>query len=149
LTAGALPLARFERRGRRPLNLGLALATSGGLALAVRVIDLSLVWAGRIGLFALPALVDWITDRAAWLAIYPDRLTWRSGRRDGAMPAAEIAHLRLDRRMDTGFRLTIVDSAGRPHPLPPDLPAPADDLTEALDRAGIAHERHPFSLRPG
>jgi hypothetical protein len=149
LTADAPPLARFERRGRRPVTLGLVLAIWGGLALAVRVIDLSLVWAGLIGLFALPALVDWITDRRVWLAIYTDRLTWRSGRRAGAMPAAEIAHLRVDRRMDTGFRLTIVDTAGRPHPLPPELPAPADALTAALDRAGIAHERHPFSLRPG
>lgn len=149
MMTGAPPLARFERRGRRPVNLGLALAIWGGLALAVRAIDLSVVWAGLVGLFALPALVDWITDRQLRLSVHPDRLTWQSGRRDGAMPADEIRHLRIDRRMDTGFRLTIVDTAGRLHRLPPELPAPADALTDALDRAGIAHERHPFSLRPG
>jgi hypothetical protein len=147
--AGDPPLARFERRGRRPVNLGLALAIWGGLALAVRAIDLSLVWAGLVGLFAVPALADWITDRQVRLTVHPDRLSWKSGRRDGAMPAAEIGHLRIDRRMDTGFRLTIVDTAGRLHHLPPDLPAPADALAAALDRAGIAHERNPFSLRPG
>ncbi|HKL69212.1 hypothetical protein [Salibaculum sp.] len=143
------PIASFGRRGRRPLNLVLALAIWGGLALAVRAIDLSLIWAGLFGLFALPALVDWIADRQVRLTIYPDRMTWETGRSNGAMDAADIGHLRIDRRMDMGIRLTIVDINGRLHRLPPELHAPAEALATALDQAGIAHERHPFSLIPG
>ena len=66
-----------------------------------------------------------------------------------AMDAADIGHLRIDRRMDMGIRLTIVDINGRLHRLPPELHAPAEALATALDQAGIAHERHPFSLIPG
>ncbi|WP_412506896.1 hypothetical protein [Roseovarius sp. SYSU LYC5161] len=140
------PIASFRRRGRRPLNLALTAAIWGGLALTVWAIDLALIWAGLFGLFALPALLDWITDRQVRLAIHPDRITWTTGRRDGVIEADEIKHLRIDRRMDMGFRLTIVDTTGRPHRLPPELPAPAEALVAALDQAGIAHARHPFSL---
>lgn len=145
---GDSPIARFHRAGRRPVNLALVAAIWGGLALAVWAIDLALVWAGLFGLFALPALLDWITDRQVRLDVYPDRIAWATGRRDGVMEATEIRHIRIDRRFDAGFRLTIVDTTGLLHRLPPELPAPADALEQALDAAGIAHERHPFSLLP-
>ncbi len=90
-----------------------------------------------------PSVIDILRNRTATLEVDPQQLRWTSALRDGE--STEIDHVRLDRRFDGGFRITLLHPNGSHTRLPPDVRPPAAELEAALAQAGISAERHPFS----
>lgn len=139
---------RFETHGRRPAVLMTVIAVWAGLIVLVLALDMAIWIAAILALATLPALSDWFTNRTASIEVHTGGIDWQSGRHHGQFPMHSIRHLRLDRRMDGSYRLSIQDANGRTHRLPPDIAPPPGALEAALDAAGIAHQRHPFSILP-
>lgn len=101
---------------------------------------------GGLGLFTLPALWDLVSDRLSGLRLTEDGLHWFSGRQSDTIPLARIRAVRLDRRLDLSFRVSVVLRDDRRIRLPQDCLPRIPALEAALTRAGIRVERHPFSL---
>ncbi len=135
---------QFERRGRR---WGVVLPILAvWVAVLLGTLALNLVWwiALTVLLFTLPAVLDVIRDSKASLEIWQSRIVWSSALRGG--DRADIDHVRLDRRFDGGMKITLVHVGGSHTRLPPDISPPVDAFQEALKQAGIASQRHPFSV---
>lgn len=139
-------IARFETNGRRRRVIGMVLGIWGIVLSLTVLIDLAGWIALTLALFTLPALWDWFSNRRSNLEIHSNRVSWQSGRQEGTVPIQHIDHMRIDRRIDGGFRLSIAPTDRRPIRLPPDIPADPSRLEPALKEAGIAFQRHPFSL---
>jgi hypothetical protein len=58
---------------------------------------------------------------------------------------SDVDHVRLNRRFDGTFKVTLVHVGGATTRLPPDIAAPVGPFEAALKEAGIAAQRHPFS----
>lgn len=133
----------FERRGRRPATILIVVAIWIGL-LALWVFLSMAVWIVLLLVaFTLPALWDIIRDPRGTVQVWPDRIVWSStlGRGD----RTDVDHVRLNRRFDGTFKVTLVHVGGATTRLPPDIAPPVDAFEAALQQAGIATERHPFS----
>ena len=135
---------RFERRGRSFSTALSVLAVLVVILLLWVVLDLAIWIAAILAAFALPALWDLIRDPRGTLEVWPGRILWAStlGRGD----ATDIDHVRLNRRFDGTMKVTLVHVGGATTRLPPDIAAPVAQLEPALAKAGIATQRHPFSL---
>ena len=96
--------------------------------------------------FTLPAAWDFANGRVAWLTLDDTHLRWKSGRHEGEVALARIAHIRLETRLDLSHRARIVLEGGRRLTIPQDSTPPLAELQPALDAAGVAHQRHHFSL---
>lgn len=94
--------------------------------------------------FTLPALWDLIRDRRSHIELYQGRIVWESplGRND----VKDADHVRINRRFDFSFRITVVHVGGATTRLPADLAPPIAAFEAALGAAGIPTQRHPFSL---
>jgi hypothetical protein len=139
-------LLEHHTTGRNP-RTALALAGVWGvLALLVMVLDAAVWIVAGLALFTLPALWDLVTDRAAGLRLTGDGLHWFSGRRSDTIPRARIKAVRLDRRLDLSYRVSITLHDDRRIRLPQESLPPIPVLEAALIQAGIRVERHPFSL---
>jgi hypothetical protein len=101
---------------------------------------------GGLALFTLPALWDLVSDRASGLILTEDGLHWHSGSRQGQVARRDIRVMRLDRRLDLTFRVSLVLQDARRIRLPQDCLPPIPVLEAAALQAGIRVERHPFSL---
>ena len=135
---------RHEVRGRRTSTL-LKVTIVWGIALS-GVLFLDMAWwiAAVLLAFTLPALVDYIRDTCVWVEVWPSRLVWQSTLSDG--DCSDIDHVRLDRRFDGGMKITLIHVGGTHTRLPPDVSPPIEAFQEALKDAGIAAQRHPFSV---
>lgn len=94
--------------------------------------------------FTLPALWDVIADKQSWVEVHGGRLIWASPL--GNNDVKDIDHVRINRRFDFGFRITVVHVGGATTRLPADLVPPVNTFEAALGKAGIAVQRHPFSI---
>ncbi|MGR3624163.1 hypothetical protein [Pseudophaeobacter sp.] len=140
----AAPYA-FQRRAR---SLALCLALCGWL------IALGLMW-GLLGvmpwillLFALPtgpAFWDIWRNPASGINLDTEKIQWFTGKHHAAVRFDEIAQLRLDRRWDFSFRVTLVLQNGSKIRLPQAALPPVQNLEEALNQRGIASQRHHFT----
>lgn len=146
MTQAQPPLLDHRLRGRNPRTAAVLLGVW---------VALVLVWVGLeaapwimigVGLFTLPALWDLITDRPSGLILTGDSLHWFSGRRSDTIPLAQIKAVRLDRRLDLSYRVSIVLRDDRRIRLPQECLPEIPTLDAALTQAGIRVERHPFSL---
>lgn len=140
-----LPLF-FENRGRCPATVFVVLLSWATLLAAYILIDAALLVLMLLWLFTLPAVYDLITNPVASFHLDDKTLVWRAGRQRAQIAVSEIDHLRLDTRLDMSVRLTAVRPSGRkirvPYPATPSAAA----IEKAADRAGIAFQRHHFSL---
>ena len=107
------------------------------------VLSLSLWIVGFILLVTLPALWDIFRDRRSWLEVHKGRLTWASALNDG--DRSDIDNIRINRRFDGGYKITLIHVGGAQTRLPPDVTPQVGPFESALAEAGIAFEKHPFS----
>ena len=142
----AAPLLEHHARGR---NARTALVLAGVWALLItlwRGFDAAPWIVAGLGLFTLPALWDLLSDRPSGLILTDDHLQWHSGQQGDTIPCARIKAVRLDRRLDLSYRVSVVLRDDRRIRLPHDCLPDTGRLEAALQRAGIRVERHPFSL---
>ncbi|MDF1729236.1 MAG: hypothetical protein P1U53_15970 [Sulfitobacter sp.] len=132
-------------------------ARSKRLAVILGAVWLALAWAWGaldaspwiilfLAAFTLPALWDLVRDPAAGLTLDDETLRWHSGRRKAELPLEEIAHIRLDTRLDFSVRATAVLQTGRKVRLPFESTPPHRPFEEALMARGLKVERHHFTL---
>lgn len=99
-----------------------------------------------LALFTLPACWDFVTDPASGLTLSDDTLNWYSGKRRAEVALAEIAHLRLDTRLDFSVRASVVLHTGRRIRLPFESTPPYQAFEDALQARGIKTLRFHFQL---
>ena len=146
MTQARPPLIDHRASGR---NARTALVVAGVWAVLIllAVFLNAAVWlVVGLGLFILPALWDLVTDRASGLRLTEASLHWFSGGRSDTIPLARIKAMRLDRRLDLSYRVSVVLRDDRRIRLPQDCLPEIPVLEAALSQAGIKVERHPFSL---
>ena len=134
---------RFERRGRRPATVLIVAGLWAGLLVLWIGLDMALWITLFLAAFTLPALWDIIRDPRAVLEIWDDRIVWSSPL--GSGDRSDVDHVRLNRRFDGTFKVTLVHLGGAASRLPPDISAPATALENALREANIPSQRHPFA----
>lgn len=140
------PLLDHRSTGR---NGRTALALAGVwviLALLLVVLDAAGWIVAGLAIFTLPALWDLVSDRASGLRLTGRDLHWFSGAKADTIPLARIKAVRLDRRLDLSYRVSVVLHDTRRIRLPQDCAPPIPVLEDALRRAAVPVERHPFSL---
>ncbi|MCC1491587.1 hypothetical protein [Cognatishimia sp. F0-27] len=137
---------RFERQGRRPRV---------ALVIALYWVGLAVLWLGLdaapwilalLGLFTVPATLDFATDRRDWIEITPGLLRWGSGRQEVDVAAGRIAHVRLERRFDMTMRARVTLDSGKRMTIPQACLPRSEILESALRDAGYSVQHHPFSL---
>lgn len=138
---------RFEyrREARNRLTLGLLLAIWGALLAALLLVDAALWMMLLLAAFTLPALWDYITNPAAGLSLDAEGIAWFSGKRSARLDWSEVAHMRLDTRLDMSVRATAVLISGRKIRLPYECTPPHQRFEADLNARGIRTERHHFS----
>ena len=135
----------YRWTGSARTSASLAIVAAWLVGVAVLCFVFSAHWAICLLLLAavVPSIWDILRNQTATLEVHQNRITWTSSLRDG--DSAEIDKIRLDRRWDGGFRITLLHPNGSHTRLPPDLRPPINDLEAALAEAGLSAERHPFS----
>lgn len=118
------------------LTLWLALQASVWVLAAVLIVS-------------LPALLDFVTGRRAWLRLDDRILRWRSGRAEGDVALARLDKVRFETRLDLSIRVRLVLDDGRRITLPQDALPPHPALQDALEARGIRTERAHFVLFSG
>ncbi|OAN66027.1 hypothetical protein A8B83_19560 [Rhodobacteraceae bacterium EhC02] len=140
------PLLDHRITGR---NRRTALALAGVwiiLVLLLVVLDAAGWIVAGLALFTLPALWDLLSDRASGLRLTRQDLHWFSGAKADTIPLARIKAVRLDRRLDLSYRVSVVLHDMRRIRLPQDCVPPIPVLQDALTHAALPVERHLFSL---
>lgn len=140
------PLLDFQARGRNSSTAWVLAAVWSGLAALVITVDASVWIVAGFALFTLPAVWDLVADRPSGIRLDAEGLHWHSGRHQQNIPLARIKAVRLDRRLDLSFRVSLVLHDNRRIRLPQECLPPIDRLDAALRQAGLRVERHPFSL---
>jgi len=139
-------LLRHQTRGRNLRTAFVLVAVWAGLAAMLIALDAALWIVAGLALFTLPALWDLVSDRASGLALDLQALHWHSGKQNHVVPLTGIRTVRLDRRLDLSFRVSLILHDGRRIRLPHDCLPQIERLDKALQQAGLRVERHPFSL---
>ncbi len=142
----APPLLDHRNRGRNPRTALVLLGIWGLLVGLVLLFDAALWIVAGFALFTLPALWDLASDRVAGLVLTGQDLHWFSGRQEDTIPHLRIKAIRLDRRLDLSYRVSVVLTDDRRIRLPQECLPQIDTLARACEEAGIRVERHPFSL---
>jgi hypothetical protein len=140
------PMLEFQSRGRNSRTAWVLAAIWSALAALVITVDASLWIVAGIALFTLPAVWDLVADRPSGMRLDAEGLHWHSGRHQQDIPLARIKAMRLDRRLDLSFRVSLVLHDNRRLRLPHECLPRIDQLESALKQAGLRVERHPFSL---
>ena len=139
-------LLDHRARGRNGRTAAVVAAVWAVLVLLLTVLDAAPAIVAGMGLFTLPALWDLVSDRPSGLTLTEDSLHWFSGKQADTIPLPRIKAVRLDRRLDLSFRVSVVLRDDRRIRLPQECLPPIPLLETALTRAGLRVERHPFSL---
>lgn len=135
-----------DNPGRRPAKLALVLGVWALLALSWLLLSAAPWIVVPLGLIALPTLIDWLTDRPAWLEIEDGDLRWRNGRQAGELPLHRIARVHLDLRLDFSVRAMVETDGGNRVRLPDDaLPSEAR-FRRALEDCNVTVNRHLFRI---
>ncbi len=135
---------RFESQARQTSTI-VKLLLLWGITLCLWVaLDATLWIVAGLALFSLPVLWDVVRNTTVELEVWPGRIVWSSSLKNG--DRADIDHVRLNRRFDGSMKITLVHVGGSQTRLPPDVSPPIDAFETALKDAGIAVQRHPFSL---
>lgn len=136
----------FEQQVRRPVTALVVLAIWAVLLAAWIWLEAALWLLVVIAVFTLPALRDLIRNPAAGLTLSDDKITWHTGRYEGAVELAELDHMRLDTRLDFSVRATAVLTTGRKIRLPFEATPPHRAFEAALEARGIRVKRFHFQL---
>lgn len=140
------PVLAYRLRGRNSRTAGVLAAIWSALAALIVAVDASVWIVAGIALFTLPAVWDLVADRPSGMRIDANGLEWHSGRQRQTLPLVRIKAVRLDRRLDLSFRVSLVLHDNSRIRLPQECLPSMDRLETALQQAGIQVERHPFSL---
>jgi hypothetical protein len=136
----------FEQHARNRKTLLIVVGVWAALFAALVWLDAApwivvFLWA-----FTLPAVYDLIRNPKAGLHLDAHTLSWFSGRRAGEIDLSEIAHVRLDTRLDFSVRVTAVLVSGRKIRLPFECTPPHQAFEDALVARGVKTQRHHFQL---
>ena len=142
----SLPPFHFEQQGRsRALAVALALwvcaLLCGGVFLQITAWLLIV-----LALPLLPGLWELWRNPSSGLTLSDSQMSWFTGARTTELALSEIARLRLDRRWDFSFRATLILHTGAKIRLPQSVLPPVTLLEEHLNSAGIASQRHHFTI---
>lgn len=140
------PLLDHHARGRNSATVLAVVAVWAFLALLLIGLEAAPWIVAGLALFTVPALWDLVSDRPSGLTLTQDSLHWYSGRQRDTIAHRQIKAVRLDRRLDLSYRVSIVLHDDRRIRLPQECLPRTDHLEAALTRAGINVQRHPFSL---
>jgi hypothetical protein len=140
------PVLDYQARGRNSRTAWVLAAIWSALAALVITVNASLWIVAGLALFTLPAVWDLVADRPSGMRLDAQGLQWHSGRHMQQLPLARIKAVRLDRRLDLSLRVSLVLHDNRRIRLPQECLPRIDLLEDALGRAGLRVERHPFSL---
>lgn len=141
-----LPVLQFERQGRSP-TLGIALALwSAALILGGLILQITAWILMLLALPLLPGLWDLWRNPKSGLTVSGGDIHWYSSTQTATLPLTDIALLRLDRRWDFSFRATLILHTGAKIRLPQSVLPPVTLLEEHLNSAGIASQRHHFTI---
>lgn len=136
----------YEANGRNRSTLITVLAVWAVLAGLVFWVDMSLVIAGIVALFTLPALYDLIMARASALYLDDTTLSWNAGHKTGEIAVKKIKLIRFDTRLDLSVRLTVVFYVGPKVKIPFEATPPHRAFEAELETRGIKTERHHFGF---
>lgn len=136
----------FARSARSPRAIAVLLLWWGVIALLYFALDASAVICMVLALFSAPALFDLGANAQAGLKIDDTEIAWRTGRRGGNLPRAQLKSVRLDTRLDLSLRMTLITHPGDKVRLPYECVPKADIIARALDAQDIPFERHHFTL---
>lgn len=136
----------FTRQGRSRHTLGVLIAIYAGLVGLVILVDAAPWIMALLALLTLPALWDVYRNPSAGVRLDDTRLTWHSGRRQGALALSEIDHMRFDTRWDFSVRVSAVLTGKKRVHLPFESLPPHRDFEAAFEARGIAVKRSHFSF---
>lgn len=136
----------FSRQGRSPRVLGVLICVYAALLAAILFLDAAWWLMALLVLPTLPALHDLYRNPEAGMDLDDRTLSWRSGRRSGALALSDIARLRLDTRWDFSVRATVVLTSGRRIRLPDESLPPHREFEAELLARDIPVERHHFTV---
>lgn len=134
----------YETRSRKPAAIAWVVVVAAFIVFLYVTIDLASWLAVFFAACLLPACWDIIQDRRASLDLSQGRVIWSLGAQNG--DRADIDHVRLTRRLDGTLKITLVHINGSKTRLPPDISPPIRPFEDALEKAEIRAERHPFAL---
>ena len=137
---------RFRRTGRNRATLLSVLSIWAALVAAIVLVDAAVWLMGIIALVTVPAVWDLVANPPAGLDLTTKELTWFSGRRTGQLARGEIERIRFDTRLDLAVNARVHLVTGTVMRLPIEAVPPYKRFCDALDQAGIRHERHHFGF---
>lgn len=110
------------------------------------VLNASPIIALVLACVSLPALIDIGAGATSRLCITRAEITWRTGRRKGALPRGQLKSVRLDTRLDLSLRMTLLTYQGDKIRLPYECVPSASKIEAGLKAHDIPYQRHHFTL---
>lgn len=135
-----------ENPGRQTRNILILAAVWAALAFVWLGLNATLWIVLPIFLTTLPAIHDLVVNRSAGMEITDQDVRWWSGSRQGHCALSDIEKVRLDTRFDLSLRVSLCHPNGKRTRLPYESVPKIDIAQDAFAAAGLATERHPFSL---
>jgi len=136
----------FERAARSTTTALVLLGVWAALLAAWVWLEAAGWIIGLLGLFTLPAVFDLSRNPQSGLQLDARTLRWHSGRRSAEVTLEEIAHIRLDTRLDFSVRASVVLRTGRTVRLPFESTPPHQAFEDALNARGVKTMRFHFQL---
>lgn len=136
----------YQRNSRSLTTLLVVLAIWATLLAAWIWLDAALWIIAPIGFFTLPAVYDLTANPSAGTTLNPQTLGWHAGHANAEVALDQIAHIRLDTRLDMSVRATVALKTGRKIRLPFESTPPHRAFETALKDAGLKVERHHFTF---
>ncbi|MCR9109820.1 hypothetical protein [Marivita sp. XM-24bin2] len=130
------------RRPRALLAIAAFWVCAGGLWVA------GVIWwvPAFLCCVTIPALLEALRNDVVRLTLSRDVLSWVTTRHRGKVPLTEVAYVRFDTRMDFAVTARLHLVGGTVQRLPIEVVPPYRQFCDALDVAGVRHERHHFRL---
>lgn len=134
-----------QRSARSPAGF---VAMALGLALLAGLWAIGAHWFVLV-LLALPLVLlglDLLRDTPSRFELSQTHLIFAHGNQKIALPLAEIDKIRLNRRLDFSWRVTVLMTDGRKFRLPPPCIPPMDAFEQALASRDVRQEKVLFAF---
>ena len=136
----------FTRHGRSQRTVIALIAVYTLLISAVLLVEAAWWLMALLALVTLPALWDLYRDPSAGVTLSDQRLSWHSGRRQGALSLSEIDHMRFDTRWDFSVRVSAVLPDNKRVHLPFESLPPHKEFEQALQAHNLVVRRQHFAF---
>ncbi len=137
---------RYSHHPRNRKSILIVCAYFIGIAAFKLVFNLADLWVAVAGFVAVPAIYDLARNAQSTLTLSQAQIDWTSGRQEADIVVSAIDYIRFDTRLDLSIKMSVILKTGRKIRVPVACTPPYGDITEALERNAIRHERHHFTL---